>query len=129
VLTTEQLRQVKDVLVKQKIEMTEVIPVDELKSEHLADDTDIAAMDTAQTLSTKLVNRKLLYSKKIDEALAKIVAGTYGECGVCGEIIAFKRLLARPTATLCVDCKSDQEKEEIRRRNPNSTPISDWEPE
>jgi len=129
VLTIEQLKQVKDVLLKQKSEITDVIPVEELKSEHLADDTDIAAMATAQIIYTKLVNRKLFYSKKIDEALAKIAAGVYGECAMCGELIAFKRLLARPTANLCIDCKSDQEKEETRRENPNSTSITEWEPE
>ncbi|WP_345750776.1 TraR/DksA family transcriptional regulator [Microbacterium rhizophilus] len=40
----------------------------------------------------------------IDAALARIDAGTYGVCEVCGEPIPEGRLLARPTATRCVRC-------------------------
>jgi DnaK suppressor protein len=48
--------------------------------------------------------RKLI--KKIDEAIAKIDAGEYGYCESCGIEIGLKRLEARPTATLCIDCKT-----------------------
>ncbi|MPN28820.1 RNA polymerase-binding transcription factor DksA [bioreactor metagenome] len=55
--------------------------------------------------------RKLI--KKIDEALERITAGEYGYCDNCGVEIGLKRLEARPTATLCIDCKTLQE---IRER-------------
>jgi RNA polymerase-binding protein DksA len=42
---------------------------------------------------------------QIDEALAKIDAGTYGTCSRCGQPIAPARLDALPYATLCVDCQ------------------------
>ncbi|GAA1728282.1 TraR/DksA family transcriptional regulator [Microbacterium paludicola] len=42
--------------------------------------------------------------QEIDAALARIDAGTYGVCEVCGEPIAAGRLLARPTATRCIRC-------------------------
>jgi len=46
--------------------------------------------------------------------LAKIEQGEYGACISCGEEIGIKRLLARPVAELCIDCKSEQEKVERR---------------
>jgi DnaK suppressor protein len=42
----------------------------------------------------------------IDEALARLDAGGYGRCEVCGQPIAPERLAARPTATRCVPCAS-----------------------
>jgi DnaK suppressor protein len=48
--------------------------------------------------------RKLI--KKIDETIAKIDSGEYGYCESCGIEIGLKRLEARPTATLCIDCKT-----------------------
>ena len=42
---------------------------------------------------------------QIDEALAKIEAGTYGTCDRCGQAIAPARLEALPYATLCVSCQ------------------------
>jgi DnaK suppressor protein len=48
--------------------------------------------------------------QKIESALAKIEAGTYGTCLSCGEDIGLARLQARPVATLCIDCKAQQEK-------------------
>jgi DnaK suppressor protein len=48
--------------------------------------------------------RKLI--KKIDETLSNIKSQDYGYCTGCGEEIGLKRLEARPTATLCIDCKT-----------------------
>lgn len=42
----------------------------------------------------------------VNEALAKIEAGTYGKCDVCGKAIPKKRLEALPHATMCTDCRS-----------------------
>lgn len=44
----------------------------------------------------------------IKAALARIEAGTYGECSACGEDIAAERLAAVPYTTLCVKCASTQ---------------------
>ena len=48
--------------------------------------------------------RKLI--KKIEETIGKIDAGEYGYCESCGIEIGLKRHEARPTATLCIDCKT-----------------------
>jgi DnaK suppressor protein len=55
--------------------------------------------------------RKLI--KKINETITKIDNGDYGYCESCGIEIGLERLQARPTATLCIDCKT---LEEIRER-------------
>jgi DnaK suppressor protein len=55
--------------------------------------------------------RKLI--KKIEETIGKIDAGDYGYCESCGVEIGLKRLEARPTATLCIDCKT---LDELRER-------------
>jgi DnaK suppressor protein len=55
--------------------------------------------------------RKLI--KKIDETIGRIDANEYGYCDSCGVEIGLKRLEARPTATLCIDCKT---LDELRER-------------
>ena len=51
--------------------------------------------------------------KKIEDTIALIDSGDYGYCSGCGVEIGIKRLEARPTATLCIDCKT---LEEVRER-------------
>ena len=51
-----------------------------------------------------MIERKLL--KKIEDALQLIKDKEYGYCEVCGVEIGLRRLEARPTATLCIDCKT-----------------------
>lgn len=77
------------------------------------DEIDQAQTDIEQSMRMRLRNREMLYIKKVDEALARIDEGTFGECEACGEDIEVRRLEARPTATLCVGCKEDQERKEI----------------
>ncbi|MGH8548939.1 MAG: RNA polymerase-binding protein DksA, partial [Methylococcales bacterium] len=55
-------------------------------------------------LRTRDRERKLI--KKIDESLASLDTGEYGYCESCGIDIGLRRLEARPTATLCIDCKT-----------------------
>lgn len=55
-------------------------------------------------LRTRDRERKLL--KKIEEALQLLTDKEYGYCEVCGVEIGLRRLEARPTATLCIDCKT-----------------------
>ncbi|MEN8261528.1 MAG: RNA polymerase-binding protein DksA, partial [Pseudomonadota bacterium] len=55
-------------------------------------------------LRTRDRERKLI--KKIEESLSEIESGDYGYCEACGVEIGIRRLEARPTATLCIDCKT-----------------------
>jgi DnaK suppressor protein len=77
------------------------------------DDIDAAAADTDQSLQMRLRSRGALYLKKVNSALLKIENGTFGECEDCGGEIEVRRLKARPTADLCIDCKEEQEKLEL----------------
>jgi DnaK suppressor protein len=66
--------------------------------------------DTALELRTRDRYRKLL--AKIDEALERINAGTYGYCEETGDPIGLKRLEARPIATLSLEAQSRHERTE-----------------
>ncbi len=70
-----------------------------------------------QMLSTelRLRDREKYLLNKIDESLDRLAKGMVDECEECGEKISFRRLLARPTTTLCIDCKETSEKEEKSR--------------
>jgi len=58
--------------------------------------------------STNLATEKVLESalRDINNALDRIEKGTYGICKYCGQEINEKRLMARPVASACVECKS-----------------------
>jgi DnaK suppressor protein len=77
------------------------------------DEIDQAQTDSEQSMRMRLRNREMLYIKKVEEALKRIEDGTFGDCEECGEDIEVRRLEARPTATLCVSCKEEQERKEV----------------
>ena len=84
----------------------------QVSPEELADEVDVTSTDTETGMRMRLRNREALYLKKMEEALARIVAGSFGLCVGCGDEIPIKRLEARPTATHCVDCKEGLERSE-----------------
>lgn len=57
----------------------------------------------------RLRDRESKLMAKIKDVLEKIDNGTFGICEECGEEISLKRLRARPMATLCIECKHEQE--------------------
>lgn len=77
------------------------------------DEIDQATTDVEQSMRMRLCNRETLYLKKVEDALLRIEEGTFGLCDACEEEIGLKRLEARPTATLCVSCKEEQERKEV----------------
>jgi DnaK suppressor protein len=60
----------------------------------------------------RLRDREKWLLGKINSALDRLDAGTIDECEDCGERIEYRRLVARPVTTLCIDCKEEREKEE-----------------
>lgn len=78
-----------------------------------ADPNDRASQESDIALELRNRDRERKLIKKIDETLGKIDADDYGYCESCGVEIGLKRLEARPTATLCIDCKT---LDEIRER-------------
>jgi DnaK suppressor protein len=85
-----------------------------LKSEDLADESDLSSATLEQAMRVQLRSREALFLKKIDDALSKIQSGTFGSCESCEEDIEVSRLEVRPTATLCISCKEMEEMRETR---------------
>ncbi len=78
-----------------------------------ADPNDRASQESDIALELRNRDRERKLIKKIDETIAHIESGDYGYCENCGVEIGLKRLEARPTATLCIDCKT---LDELRER-------------
>lgn len=77
------------------------------------DPNDRATQEEEFSLELRARDRERKLIKKIEESLQKIENNEYGYCDVCGVEIGIRRLEARPTATLCIDCKT---LDEIRER-------------
>ncbi len=70
------------------------------------DPNDRATQESEFSLELRTRDRERRLIKKIDESLKEIESGDYGFCESCGIDIGIRRLEARPTATLCIDCKT-----------------------
>jgi DnaK suppressor protein len=77
-----------------------------------ADPNDRASQESDMALELRNRDRERKLIKKIDETISRIDAADYGYCDSCGAEIGLKRLEARPTATLCIDCKTLDEMRE-----------------
>ena len=77
-----------------------------------ADIVDQASSYTDKNVEMKAINRQIKLITKIDQALKRIIDGTYGFCAETGEHIGLKRLMARPIAELCIAAQEKHEKEE-----------------
>lgn len=77
-----------------------------------ADPNDRASQESDIALELRNRDRERKLIKKINESLALIESEEYGYCESCGVEIGLKRLEARPTATLCIDCKELEERKE-----------------
>lgn len=77
------------------------------------DPSDRASQESEFSMELRTRDRERKLIRKIDKTIANLDAGEYGFCDTCGVEIGIKRLEARPTATLCIDCK---QLEEIREK-------------
>jgi DnaK suppressor protein len=73
---------------------------------------DQASAETDRSFMLRLRGREQRLLNKIEEAIERIDKGEFGVCDSCGEEITVQRLIARPVANLCIDCKEEQEEEE-----------------
>lgn len=116
-MSPKQLEHFKKILNQLKIELSQDIDrtVHTMQDEAtvFADPNDRASQESDMTLELRNRDRERKLIKKIDETIAKIDAREYGYCESCGVEIGLKRLEARPTATLCIDCKT---LDELRER-------------
>ena len=70
------------------------------------DPNDRASQESDFTMELRTRDRERKLIKKIDESVDFLDSGDYGYCEECGIEIGIRRLEARPTANLCIDCKS-----------------------
>ena len=116
-MNDQQLEHFKYVLTEWKKELTRSadITVGHMKEdvENYSDMADRATHEEEFSLELRTRDREYKLLKKIDEAIMKIKDGSFGYCDSCGVEIGLPRLEVRPTATLCIDCKTV---EEIRER-------------
>jgi DnaK suppressor protein len=70
------------------------------------DPNDRATQESEFSMELRARDRERKLIKKIDEALMNLENDEYGYCEACGVEIGIRRLEARPTATLCIDCKT-----------------------
>jgi DnaK suppressor protein len=100
----------KTILNNWKSELMEEVDrtVSHMKDEaaNFPDPADRATQEEEFSLELRTRDRERKLIKKIDKTVDNIDADDYGFCDACGVEIGIKRLEARPTATLCIDCKT-----------------------
>ena len=115
-MSAKQLAHFRAILTSLKEELSEDIDrtVHTMQDEAtvFADPNDRASQESDIALELRNRDRERKLIKKINESLAAIEGGDYGYCESCGVEIGLKRLEARPTATLCIDCKELEERKE-----------------
>ncbi len=87
----------------------------DLDPDDFPDEIDTAVAESSLSFTGQIWGRERRFLNKIERTLEKIDQGTYGKCEGCSDEIGVKRLVARPVASLCIDCKDEQERDERRR--------------
>jgi DnaK suppressor protein len=109
-MSKKQLAHFRSILESLKVELSQDIDrtVHTMQDEAtvFADPNDRASQESDMALELRNRDRERKLIKKIEETIAKIESQDYGYCESCGVEIGLKRLEARPTATLCIDCKT-----------------------
>ena len=100
----------KQILLAWKRELMEEVDrtVSHMKDEaaNFPDPADRATQEEEFSLELRTRDRERKLIRKIDSTIERIEANDYGFCDQCGVEIGIRRLEARPTANLCVDCKT-----------------------
>ena len=91
--------------------------VDYMKDEaaNFPDPNDRASQESEFSLELRARDRERKLLKRIEDMLKRLDEHEYGYCTACGIEIGLRRLEARPTATLCIDCKTLDEVREKQR--------------
>lgn len=79
-------------------------------TEELPDPNDRATRESDLESELRMRDRDRKLISKVQGALARIEAGTFGLCASCGEPIGEERLRARPVTELCIECKREAER-------------------
>ena len=84
------------------------------QASNLSDPADRASQEEEFSLELRTRDRERRLIRKIESTIELIDQDDYGYCESCGIEIGVRRLEARPTATLCIDCKTLDEIKEKR---------------
>ncbi|MBF0297277.1 MAG: TraR/DksA C4-type zinc finger protein [Oligoflexia bacterium] len=115
-LTSKQIETLKELLVQKKRDLNFRSRYSEdfhIDTNERSDEIDFANADAVNSEQIRFRNRETFFEKKIDEALQRIDDNEYDLCEECNGPIGYLRLLARPTANLCIICKEDAERDEV----------------
>lgn len=109
-MNPRQLEHFQELLLSWRRELMEEVDrtMSHMKDEaaNFPDPADRASQEEEFSLELRTRDRERKLIKKIDSTLELIENEDYGFCDACGVEIGIRRLEARPTATLCVDCKT-----------------------
>ena len=109
-MNVQQIQHFKNILNAWKKELMEEVDrtVHHMQDEsgNLPDPNDRATQEEEFSIELRARDRERKLIRKIDSTLKTIDNGEYGYCEECGVEIGIRRLEARPTATLCIDCKT-----------------------
>ena len=108
-MNEEQIAHFRDILLTWKRELMEEV---DRTVHHMQDDAanfpdpnDRATQESEFSMELRARDRERKLIKKIEESIRNLDNDEFGYCEACGVEIAIRRLEARPTATLCIDCK------------------------
>ncbi len=80
------------------------------------DEGEVSAVDVQEDIELALIQMKAEILERIDEAIARVDAGSYGQCSSCRKEIASARLRALPFAVRCRACEEQHETQRRRAR-------------
>lgn len=109
-MNTNQVEHFRNILIAWKTNLLDEVSrtINLMQDENInhPDPNDRASQETDMSLELRNRDRERKLLKKIDQTITRVDADDYGWCDRCGIEIGIRRLEARPTAELCVDCKT-----------------------
>ena len=109
-MNEKQREHFKAILLNWKSELMQEVDrtVNHMKDEaaNFPDPADRATQEEEFSLELRTRDRERKLIKKIDSTVERIEQDDYGFCDACGVEIGIQRLEARPTASMCIDCKT-----------------------
>lgn len=118
-LTKKQLNELKQIVIAEKERIQNKLNLEQphmkiAETSSGRDEVDSANDDIMRHSELRFATRESLYLKKILKTIDHMETDEYGMCEECGAQIAFTRLKARPTSTMCIGCKEESERDEMQ---------------